>query len=76
MLPGSYLLGLIKIGIVTAEIFLIWTDVARSNVNLTVGSVLDVPRMLPLKCHQNQVSNSIFDMDKCNQDKCCLHCDS
>ena len=48
---------------VTFEIFLIWTDVARTNVawanaNLIVGSVLNASRMLPLKFHQNRVSNS------------------
>ena len=37
-------------------------------------SVLDVPRNLPVKFHQNWVSNSwnIPDMDKCHLDKCCL----
>ena len=63
MFPGSYLSSFIKMGKVTAEIFLISTDVARTNVdwtnvNLMVGSVLDVPRMLPLKFHQKRVSNS------------------
>ena len=37
MVPGSYLEGFIKIRSVTAEIFLIWTKVARTNVNLIVG---------------------------------------
>ena len=38
-------------------------------------SVLDVPRNLPVKFHQNRVSNSwdIPDMDECRKDKCCLH---
>ena len=37
-------------------------------------SVLNVPRNLPVKFHQNRVSNSwdIPDMGKCPQDKCCL----
>ena len=42
MFPGSYLSDFIKIGLVIAEIFLIWTNVARTNVastnfNLIVG---------------------------------------
>ena len=42
MFPGTYLQSLIKIGSVTVEIFLIWTNVARTNVawtnvNLIVG---------------------------------------
>ena len=38
---------------------------------ILLESVLDVPRKLPLKFHQNRVSNSqdIPDMDKCHQDK-------
>ena len=53
----------IKIRSVTAEIFLICTDVARTkvawiNVNLIVGTVLDVPRMLQLKFHHNWYSNN------------------
>ena len=48
MVPGTYLLNFFKIGSVTAVIFLMWTDVARTNfawtnVNLILGSVLDVP---------------------------------
>ena len=36
--------------------------------------VLDVPRNLPVKFHQNRVSNSwdIPDMDICREDKCCV----
>ena len=37
--PGAYLLSLVKIESVTAEIFLIWTNAARTNVgwaNVTV----------------------------------------
>ena len=42
MVPGIYFLGLVNIGSVTAEIFLIWakvnrTNVARTNVVMTVG---------------------------------------
>ena len=45
---------MVKIGPVTAEIILIWTNVARTNVawtNVTkqLESVKDVPRNLPLK---------------------------
>ena len=39
MFPGTYLYNLVKIWSVTAEIFLIWTNVARTNVawtNVTV----------------------------------------
>ena len=32
MVPGTYLESLVKIGSVTAEIFLIWTNVARKNI--------------------------------------------
>ena len=41
---------------------------------LTIKYVLNVPRNLPLKFHQNQVSNSsdIPENDKRRQDKCCL----
>ena len=37
-------------------------------------SVLDVPRNLPIKFHQNKVSNlwDIPDLDKCRLDKCCI----
>ena len=40
--PGTYLQSLVKIGSATAEILLIWTNVARTNVawtNVTVTSV-------------------------------------
>ena len=42
MVPGTYLWSLVKIKLVTAEMFLIWTNVARTNVAwtdviLTVG---------------------------------------
>ena len=33
--PRTYLSSLVKIGSVTAEIFLIWTNVSRTNVALT-----------------------------------------
>ena len=33
--PGTYLLSLVKIGLVIAEILLIWTNVARTNVAWT-----------------------------------------
>ena len=35
MFPGTYLLSFIKIGSVTAKIFLIWTYVAMTNVART-----------------------------------------
>ena len=35
MVPGIYFYILVKIGSVTAEIFLIWTNVARTNVAWT-----------------------------------------
>ena len=42
MFPGTYLQSLVKIGSVAAEIFLIWTNFARTNfawtnVTVTVG---------------------------------------
>ena len=43
-------LKLVKIGIVTAEIFLIWTNVAWANVTVIVGTYL----------HQNWVNNSWY----------------
>ena len=54
---------------VTDEIFLIWTNVTRTNVAWTKVTAL------PLKFGQNLVTNScdIPDMDKCHQDKCCLN---
>ena len=47
---------------ITADIFLIWTNVARTNlawmnVTMTVG-IEDGPRNLPLKFGQNQVVKS------------------
>ena len=53
--------SLVKVGSVTVEILLIWTNVARTYVawtNVTMESVLDVPMSLHLKFHQNRVSNS------------------
>ena len=35
MFTGTYLSSFIKIGAVTAEIFLIWTNVARTNIAWT-----------------------------------------
>ena len=35
MVPGTYLYSLVKIGSVTDEIILIWTNVARTNVAQT-----------------------------------------
>ena len=35
MVPGTYLKNLVKIGSVTAEMFLIWTNVTRTNVART-----------------------------------------
>ena len=45
-------------GSVTAEIFLIWTDVARTNVAWTNFTVTDGLRTLPLMFGANWVSNS------------------
>ena len=50
--------SLVNIGPVTADILLIWTHVAWKNVTMTVGSVKDGPRDLPIKFGQNLVSNS------------------
>ena len=71
---------MVKIGLVTAEILMIRTNVARkyvawSNVILTVGIYLRWYKELkPLKFGQNWISNSwnIPDMDKSHLDKCCL----
>ena len=52
MFPGTYLENFIKIRSVTAEILLNWINVARILVawtNVTMESVLDVPRNLQLK---------------------------
>ena len=45
MVPGTCLESLVKIGLVTDELFLIWTNVARTNiawtnVNVTAGIYL------------------------------------
>ena len=53
--------SLVNIVSVTAEIFLIWTNVDRTNVawtNVIMTAVKDGPRKLLLKFGQNQVSNS------------------
>ena len=45
-ISGTYLYNLVKIGPVTAEILLIWTNVARTNVawtNVHLTIVLDCP---------------------------------
>ena len=52
----------VKIRSVTAETFLIWTNIARTNVawisvTMTIGFVKDGPRNLPLKFGQNLISN-------------------
>ena len=61
--PRNLSLNKVKIGSVSAEIFLIWTNVARTNiartnVTVTVKSVHDGPRNLSLKIGQNHVSSS------------------
>ena len=63
MVPGTFLQSLVKIVSVSAEIFLIWTNVARTNVAWTnvpviVKSVQDGPRKLSIKFGQNRFSNS------------------
>ena len=80
IVPGTYLLSLVKIGSVTAEILLIWTIVSRTYMlpgqmsPWQLASAKDCPKSLPIKFGQNQVSNSwdTPDMDKCRQDKYCL----
>ena len=54
---------MVKIGSLIAELFLIWakvakTNVAWTNVTVTVASVKDGPRNLPIKFGQNWVSNN------------------
>ena len=39
-IPGTYLEGFIKIGSVTADIFLIWTNIVRTNVAWTNAEIL------------------------------------
>ena len=39
IVPGTYLYSLVKIGSVKAELFLIWTNVTRTNVAWTNVSV-------------------------------------
>ena len=56
MVPGAYLQSLVKIRSVTAEIFLIWTNVARTNVTwtnvtLTVG--------ICSECSQEQINRRL-----------------
>ena len=41
MVTGTYLYNLVNIGSVTAEIFLIWTNVARTNVAWTNVNLID-----------------------------------
>ena len=64
--------NLVKIWSVTAEIFLIWTNVTLTNVawtNVPMTFVIYGLRNLPLKFGQNRISNSwdIPDMEKCCQ---------
>ena len=54
MLPGTYLSSLVKMGLVNAEILLIrtnvaMTNIARTNVSPQLETILDVPRNLSLK---------------------------
>ena len=39
--PGTYLQNLVKIGSVSAEIFLMWTNVARTNIAWTNVAMTD-----------------------------------
>ena len=63
MVPGTFFQSLVKIGFILAEIFLIWTNVAgtnvaRTNVIVTLESVKKGPRNLTFKFGQNRVSNN------------------
>ena len=54
MAQETYLQSLVKVGSVTAEVLLIWTNIARSNVawknfTMTVTFVKDGPGKLALK---------------------------
>ena len=69
--------NLVKIGLVRTEIFLTWTNVARTdvawtNVTMRVGICQSWSQEPTLTFGQNLVSNSgdIPDMDKYLQDKC------
>ena len=77
---------LVKIQSVTAEILLIWTNVARTYMlpgqisPWKLAHAKDCPTNLLSKFGPNRFSNSwdIPDMDKCRQDKSCMdkcHCD-
>ena len=53
---------MVKIRSVTDETFLIWTNVARTNVawinvTMTIATVKDGPKKLPLKFDQSLISN-------------------
>ena len=67
--------SLVKFGSITAEILLIWTNVAVTFVDWTKVTVtVDICWNLPLQFAQNGEGNSrgIPDMDECRQDKCLL----
>ena len=79
IVPRTYFSSLVKIGSVTAEIFLIWTNVARTNfaltnITVTVGLCERWSKEPTFKVWSKSVSNNwdIPYMDKCRQDKCCL----
>ena len=75
---------LVKIVSVTAAVFLIWINYARTNgtwTNVIVTAYIYGPRNLPLKFDQNRISNrwDIPNKDKWRKDKYCLdkcRCDS
>ena len=71
--------SLVKIGSVTAEIFLLWINVTKTNVALTNITVADgicsgCSQKPTFKFCPNFVSNSldIACMERCCQDNCCL----
>ena len=74
---------MVKIGLVTAEIFLIWTNVVRTNVawtnvTMTVGISSRWSLEANFKVLLKSVPGTYFTAeiflirDKCHQDKCCL----
>ena len=61
--PGKYIHSVVKFGSVTAEVFLLWTNFARTNVDWTnvtvrIGICQNGLWNLPLKFGPNQATNS------------------
>ena len=62
--PGTYILNLVKIGPVTAEILLIWINVARTNVARTnvVWTIVHLTIVLYCpECMDNSLLRRFYD---------------